>query len=76
MTWIFNNTNGSVLAAILFHGMANSVGDLIWCCGSSAWHWYGVELLVVILIVIIFGARNLVRRRPEPAGGLAASPLS
>jgi len=34
------------------------------CCGS-AWHRYGVELLAVILIVIIFGARNLVRQRPE-----------
>jgi hypothetical protein len=65
MTWIFNNTNGSVLAAILFHGMANSVGDLIWCCGSSAWPLYGVELAAVILIVIIFGPKNLVRQKPE-----------
>jgi membrane protease YdiL (CAAX protease family) len=61
MTWIFNNTNGSVLAVILFHGIANSVGDLIWCCGSSVWHFYGVELLAVIIILIIFGAKNLVR---------------
>lgn len=65
MTWIFNNTKGSVLAAILFHSMANSVGDLIWCCGSSAWPFYGLELAAVILIVIIFGPKNLVRQKPE-----------
>lgn len=65
MTWIFNNTKGSVLAAILFHGSANSAGDLIWCCGSSAWHYSGVYLLVAILIVLIFGPRNLVRQQTE-----------
>jgi membrane protease YdiL (CAAX protease family) len=65
MTWIFNNTKGSVLAAILFHSMANSVGDLIWCCGSSVWPFYGLELAAVILIVIIFGPKNLVRQQAE-----------
>jgi membrane protease YdiL (CAAX protease family) len=64
MTWIFNNTNGSILAAILFHGMGNAVGDLIWCCGSSAWHYYAVEIFAVLLIVIIFGPKNLVMKRP------------
>jgi hypothetical protein len=63
-TWVFNNTNGSILGVILFHAMANSTGDLIWCC-SSVWHYYGVNLLAGILIVIFFGARNLVRGRPE-----------
>jgi hypothetical protein len=62
MTWIFNNTKGSVLAAVLFHAMINT--GIVWCCGS-VWHYYGVELFAVILIVIIFGARNLVRQRPE-----------
>jgi len=66
MTWIFNNTHGSVLMAILFHGMGNAVGDLIWCCGSSAWHYYGVELLMVILVVIIFGPKNLVKLPSSP----------
>ena len=60
-TWIFNNTNGSVLAAVLFHAMSNATPELIWCCGSSYWHYIGVELLVVILIVIIFGPKNMLR---------------
>jgi hypothetical protein len=66
MTWIFNNTHGSVLAAILFHSMGNSVGELIWCCGSSAWHLYGVELAAVILIVVVFGSKNLTRHGSSP----------
>ena len=64
-TWVFNNTNGSVLAVILFHAMANSSADIVWCCGSSPWHFYGVYLLAGILIVIIFGPKNLVRERVE-----------
>ena len=64
-TWVFNNTNGSILAVVLFHAMANSSGEIVWCCGSSPWHFYGVYLLAGILIVIIFGPKNFVRQRPE-----------
>jgi membrane protease YdiL (CAAX protease family) len=40
-TWVFNNTNGSILAVVLFHAMANSSSEIVWCCGSSPWHFYG-----------------------------------
>jgi membrane protease YdiL (CAAX protease family) len=60
-TWIFNNTKGSVLAAALFHAMSNT--RIVWCCGSSIWHSYGVFLLAVVLIVFLFGAKNLVREQ-------------
>jgi hypothetical protein len=62
MTWIFNNTNGNVLVAVLIHAMANSANSLFWCCGSSIWHRTGVWWLVAILIVILFGPKNLVRQ--------------
>jgi membrane protease YdiL (CAAX protease family) len=28
-TWIFNNTNGSVLAAVVFHAMGNTASDIV-----------------------------------------------
>lgn len=59
MTWIFNNTNGSVLAAVMFHAMMNTGITGI----GSVRHYLGVLLLVVILILIIFGPRNLVRQQ-------------
>ena len=65
MTWIFNNTNGNVLAAVLFHAMANAASSLFWCCGSSIWHRDGVWWLVTIIIVMIFGSKNLVRQPQE-----------
>jgi membrane protease YdiL (CAAX protease family) len=64
MTWIFNNTNGSILAAILFHAMWNSAVVLFFCCGGP-WRWDALLLIVVILIVIVFAPKNLVRQRPE-----------
>ncbi len=67
MTWIFNNTKGSVLAAALFHGTINT-GVFAFLLD---WRYYGIELLVVIFIVIIFGLKDLVKRKPEPVGILS-----
>jgi len=61
ITWIFNNTKGSVLAAVLFHAMVNTGPIGI----GSARVFYGVHLLTVILIVLIFGPKYLVRQRLE-----------
>jgi membrane protease YdiL (CAAX protease family) len=64
-TWIFNNTNGSVLAVVLFH--AATTNGLIDCC-SVPWGMeliVGVTLLAAILIVAVFGPKDLVRRRAE-----------
>lgn len=64
MTWIFNNTKGSVLAAALFHGTINT-GVFAFLLD---WRYYAVELLVVIFIVIIFGPKNLVKQMIAPVG--------
>lgn len=63
-TWIFNNTNGNILAAMLFHGMGNVQSDIIWCC-SSVTHIYWVYGLAALLIVVIFGPKTLTRK-PTP----------
>jgi len=66
-TWIFNNTKGSVLAAVFFHASLNA-SVVVLPTYSSLWYYYGIFLLVVILIVVIFGPKDLVRPKSEPAG--------
>ncbi len=68
MTWIFNHTNGSILAAALYHAMMNA-GTVFFMCCESAWHWDVVQGVVAILIVIIFGAKSLVWQKPEERTG-------
>lgn len=63
-TWIFNNTKGSVLAVSLFHAAYNTT--LVGLpTQSSLWFFDGILMLVAILIVIIFGPKNLVRQKRE-----------
>jgi len=63
-TWIFNNTKGSILAAVLLHASFNATVVVLPTL-SSLWFYIGIFLLVVILIVIIFGAKDLVRQKRE-----------
>lgn len=71
ITWIFNNTHGSVLAASLFHGMINT--GTFWF--QLDWRFYVIELLAVILIVIIFGPKTLVRQRVDAHSPLKEHPV-
>jgi CAAX protease family protein len=66
-TWIFNNTRGSVLAAAFIHAALNT-SVVILPTDASLWYYYGVFLLAVILIEVIFGPKSFVRRRPGDAG--------
>jgi membrane protease YdiL (CAAX protease family) len=63
ITWIFNNTKGSVLAAALFHASMNT--PVVLLPDTSLWYYYGILLLAVIVIVIIFGPKDLVRQKRE-----------
>jgi membrane protease YdiL (CAAX protease family) len=61
-TWIFNNTKGNLLALVLFHASTSfGVGNL------DIWTYCGVMLVAAILIVAIFGPKNLVRQKREKA---------
>ncbi len=64
-TWIFNNTKGSVLAVALIHAALNTSVVVMPPTASSTWYFYGIFLLSVILIMIIFGPKNFVRKRSE-----------
>jgi membrane protease YdiL (CAAX protease family) len=59
-TWIFNNTNGNILAAMLFHGMGNVQSDIVWCCQGIS-HIYWVYGLAALVVVVIFGPKTMTR---------------
>lgn len=60
-TWIYNNTGGNLLAAMLFHGMGNTQSDIVWCCGSGA-DFYWVYGIATLLVIAYFGPKTLIRR--------------
>ena len=64
-TWIFNNTDGNVLALVLFH-TTTSLGIF-----NVDWLYIGILLLVAVLIVAICGPKSLVR---QGRGQLVAQP--
>ena len=66
-TWVFNNTKGSVLAVVLFHAASNV--NIFWTefVLNNLWPYFGVLLAMAILILAIFGPKNLVRQKPEKA---------
>lgn len=63
-TWLFNNTKGSVLIAALLHATAN-YSMFVLPTQDSVWYFTAIILLVVIVLVRVFGAKNLVREKPE-----------
>jgi len=71
-TWIFNNTHGSVLAAVLFHAMGNTVSDIIPISvitllpnGMGYFYLLIFSTPIAIAIVLIFGYRSLNRSYSE-----------
>jgi membrane protease YdiL (CAAX protease family) len=66
-TWLFNNAKGSILVAVVFHAMGNTVSQMF--PGSTANLFYWVVLgLTVVFVVVIYGPRVLMRK------GRASSP--
>lgn len=62
-TWVYNNTNRNVFLAILLHAVWNVFGGLIpyWVTSQGRWVNFGVEIVIAALIIIIYGAKTLVR---------------
>lgn len=67
-TWVFNNTNGSVLAAVLFHAMGNTGSDIVPINvirlvpeGMGYFFLLLFWIPIALAIILVFGYRNLVR---------------
>jgi membrane protease YdiL (CAAX protease family) len=76
-TWIFNNTDGSILAAVLFHAMGNTASDIAPInLPSFPWlprfKFVPLSLLIVFAAIVfsilaVFGSENMIRKsKPEP----------
>lgn len=70
--WIYNNTNGSVLAAVLFHAAGNVTGHVISFNVPSIIFFYIIEYIVALAIVLLFGSESFVgikkRKQNETSG--------
>lgn len=58
-TWIYNNTNRSILAAILFHFMGNAFGELFTLSAQAEVYNFIIAIAVVVLVVVIWGPKTL-----------------
>lgn len=64
-TWIYNNTNGSILAVLLFHTTGNLAHFIFPAMGTTWGGLYSVILnvIVVALVLIIWGPKKMVREK-------------
>lgn len=64
-TWLFNNARGSILVAVVFHAIGNTVAQMFPDPTSNLFYWI-VLVLTVILVVAIYGPSRLVRQPRKP----------
>lgn len=62
-TWLFNNTGGSVLMVTIFHAMSNTAGRPAPDPAADVVPDTPVTTVLAALIVVVFGATHLSRRR-------------
>lgn len=64
-TWIYNNTNRSILAVLLFHTVGNLAHFIFPALGTKLGGLISVILnvCVVIIVLIIWGPKSLVRKQ-------------
>ncbi|MEW6229479.1 MAG: CPBP family intramembrane glutamic endopeptidase [Bacillota bacterium] len=70
LTWVFNNTKGSVLLAAVFHGALNTWNgyiDIYRGHMGGIYAYTALTAVVSIVVVIIFGVENLSRVKRSAA---------
>ncbi|MFC1922656.1 type II CAAX prenyl endopeptidase Rce1 family protein [Chloroflexota bacterium] len=72
-TWLYNNTAGSLLVAIIFHTIGNTTGALLppyFASELGRWIYFGFLLITAVVVVLIWGHRTLNRDRSVPQPSL------
>jgi membrane protease YdiL (CAAX protease family) len=68
-TWIYNNNRRSTLSAALFHFSVNFTGNILEVSGNIELQRLFVMLLIALVVIAIFGAKDLARHSHEELGG-------
>ncbi len=68
ITWIYNNTRRSVLAAVLFHFMLNLSGELLPVSAQVELYKTALTTAVVMVVVWCWGFERLSRHDRSPEG--------
>lgn len=67
LTWLFNETRGSLIVVMLFHASVNLgafVPAAVHSAGGASLVYVLVTWLVAILVIVLFGRRTLARSTP------------
>ena len=62
-TWIYNNTNRSILAVILFHSMVNFTGELFTLSERADTYSILLWFVVALGITVIWSAKAVTHRK-------------
>jgi membrane protease YdiL (CAAX protease family) len=72
LSWVYNNTSRSTLAAILLHSSANFSGEIVAITPRADVYNVGLWVLFAVAIVAIWGAKTLARADEVPKPPLPA----
>lgn len=69
--WVYYNTRGSVLLAILYHAAHNTVVSVAFRSWEEfPFHWWlGAQTVAAVLVTLFYGPARLVRGRPPAPDG-------
>lgn len=70
MTWIYNNTQRSTLAAILFHFMMNFTAEFLRLPGDIKTYQFVWLTIIAIVVTIVYGPATLQGKARRPSVGM------
>ncbi len=64
-TWLYNNTGGSILIAIVFHAVSNTSAAVVpfWTTELGRWMDFGLLVIFAVIILSIWGSKQLSRSK-------------
>lgn len=69
-TWVYNNTNRSTLAVILFHAMVNFTGELFTLTERADNLTIGLWFVSAIAVTVVWGGKTMIREKMTVAQAL------